>query len=136
MNPLPQRLCQLARLLLQIGALIVIWLAASYLSANWLHAIPPTVSGIAIALVLLGLGLIKRDWVADGAAWLLREMLLFFIPVVIAVLQYQQMLSGKLLAIMAVIVGSTACVMVATAFAVDLAWRLDARWHKDEENQP
>lgn len=122
--------------LLQIGVLILIWLAAVELSARWLQQIPPTVSGIALALTLLGLGLLKREWLAEGSAWLLREMLLFFIPVVIAVLQYQQILQGRLLAIMLVIIGSTACVMLATALAVDLAWRLEARWRKAPEDQP
>ncbi|MDP5239541.1 CidA/LrgA family protein [Uliginosibacterium sp. 31-16] len=131
----PPRFKPFLRTLFQIGLLILIWLVAVELSARWLHQIPPTVSGIAIALALLGLGLLKREWLADGSAWLLREMLLFFIPVVIAVLQYQQMLDGKLLSILLVIIGSTACVMIATALAVDLAWRLEARWRKPTENK-
>ncbi len=133
MSALPPRFKPFLRTLFQIGLLILIWLVAVELSARWLHQIPPTVSGIAIALALLGLGLLKREWLADGSAWLLREMLLFFIPVVIAVLQYQQMLDGKLLSILLVIIGSTACVMIATALAVDLAWRLEARWRKPED---
>ena len=133
MPALPPRCKPLIRTLGQIILLILIWLAAVELSSRWLHQIPPTVSGIAIALALLGLGLIKREWLADGSAWLLREMLLFFIPVVIAVLQYKQVLQGKLLAILLVIAGSTACVMVATALAVDLAWKLEARWRKPED---
>jgi len=135
MPSLSPRLYRFARLLLQVGALILIWLAAVELTERWLHSLPPTVSGIAIALVLLGLGLVKREWLTDGATWLLREMLLFFIPVVIAVLQYRQMLDGKLLAIMLVIIGSTACVMIATAFAVDLAWRIEERFRKSDEEQ-
>lgn len=135
MTPAASKFRHFIRLLAQICVLILIWLAAVELSGRWLHGLPPTVSGIAIALALLGLGLLKRSWVADGAAWLLREMLLFFIPVVIAVLQYQQVLQGKLLAILLVIVGSTACVMIATALAVDLAWRLEARWRAPEENK-
>jgi holin-like protein len=135
MPSLPSRFRRFIRLVVQIGVLILVWLAAVELSSRWLHSLPPTVLGITLALVLLGLGLIKRDWVADGAAWLLREMLLFFIPVVIAVLQYQQVLQGKLLAILLVIIGSTACVMVATALAVDLARRLEARWRKHSENE-
>lgn len=133
MFALPPRFKPFLRTLFQIGLLILIWLVAVELSARWLHQIPPTVSGIAIALALLGLGLLKREWLADGSAWLLREMLLFFIPVVIAVLQYQQMLDGKLLSILLVIIGSTACVMIATALVVDLAWRLEARWRKPED---
>jgi holin-like protein len=127
MPPVHRHLFKFSRLLLQILVLIAIWLLASYVSAHWLDGFPPLVSGIAFALVLLALGLLKREWVNDGATWLIREMLLFFIPVAIAVLQYREQLSGKLLAIMVVIVASTACVMVATAFAVDLAWKLDAR---------
>ncbi|NSL54821.1 CidA/LrgA family protein [Uliginosibacterium aquaticum] len=131
MPALPPHLHQFCRTLLQIGLLILIWLAAIELSSTWLHGLPPTVTGIALALVLLGLGLLRREWLADGAGWLLREMLLFFIPVVIAVLQYRDALDGKLLTILLVIVGSTACVMVATALAVDLAWRLEARWRRE-----
>jgi len=135
MASLSPRLYRLARLLLQICALILIWLAAVQLTERWLHSLPPTVSGIAIALVLLGLGLVKREWLTDGATWLLREMLLFFIPVVIAVLQYRQMLDGKLLTIFLVIVGSTACVMITTALAVDLAWRIEEHFRKSDEEQ-
>lgn len=137
MPPLPPHVFKFSRLLLQVGVLILIWILASYVSTHWLDGFPPLVSGIAIALVLLALGLLKREWVNDGATWLMREMLLFFIPVAIAILQYRQELSGKLLAIMVVIVASTACVMVATAFAVDIAWKLDARLRgaKDEEEE-
>jgi len=136
MPPLPNRVTSLARLVSQICVLIVIWMIASYISAHWLPRVPPLISGIAIALVLMALGLLKRDWVNDGATWLIREMLLFFIPVAIAVLQYKQELSGKLLSIMIVIIGSTACVMVATAFAVDIAWKLDSRLRGEEEKDP
>jgi len=131
MFSLPPKLRNFSRTLLQILLLILIWLAAVQLSSHWLHALPPTVTGIALALSLLGLGLVRREWLADGAGWLLREMLLFFIPVVIAVLQYRDVLDGKLLAILLVILGSTACVMVATALAVDLTWRLEARWRRE-----
>jgi len=137
MSPLPRHLFKFSRLLLQVCVLIVIWILASYVSTHWLDGFPPLVSGIAIALVLLALGLLKREWVNDGATWLMREMLLFFIPVAIAVLQYRQELSGKLIAIMVVIIASTACVMITTAFAVDIAWKLDARLRgtRDEEEK-
>jgi holin-like protein len=136
MPALPPHLKPLARTLSQVVLLILIWLAAVELSSRWLHQIPPTVSGITIALLLLGLGLVKHEWLADGAGWLLREMLLFFIPVVIAVLQYRELLQGQFLAILLLIVASTACVMIATALAVDLAWKLEARWRKPAENKP
>lgn len=119
----------------QIGVIILIWYTAVQLSQRWLHGLPAGIAGLAIALALLGLGLLRREWVADGATWLLREMLLFFIPVVIAIIQYQDLMRQRGLAIFLVVVGSTACVMVATAFAVDLAWKLERRLRKDKETR-
>ncbi|MDQ7989747.1 MAG: CidA/LrgA family protein [Candidatus Dactylopiibacterium sp.] len=135
MRALTARLRPWLRVLVQIGLIVLIWLAAVEISARFLPGIPPTVSGIAIALALMALGLLRREWVEDGAAWLLREMLLFFIPVVIAVLQYRSLLAGRFLAILCVIVASTACVMLATAFTVDLAWKLEKRWRARRETQ-
>lgn len=123
----PAPLRPLLRLVAQIGLIVLIWLAAVELSRRYLPAVPPTVSGIAIALCLLALGLLRREWIADGAGWLLREMLLFFIPVVVAILQYRDLLAGRMLAILFVILGSTAAVMLATAITVDLVWRLTQR---------
>lgn len=123
----PAPLRHLLRLVAQIGLIVLIWLAAVELSRRYLPAVPPTVSGIAIALCLLALGLLRREWIADGAGWLLREMLLFFIPVVVAILQYRDLLAGRMLAILIVILGSTAAVMLATAITVDLVWRLTQR---------
>ncbi len=133
-HPTSGKLRSLLRTPLQIGLIVAIWLLAVEVSGRFLPGIPPTVSGIAIALALMALGLLRREWVADGATWLLREMLLFFIPVVIAVLQYRNLLEGKMLAILCVIVGSTACVMLATAFTVDLAWRLEKHLRNRKES--
>jgi holin-like protein len=116
------------RTLAQVGLIIAIWLLATWLSQHLLPNVPPGIAGIAIALGLMALGLLRREWVADGAAWLLREMLLFFVPVVIAVVQYPALFHQHGLAILFVIVVSTALVMLATGFAVDLAWRLEKRW--------
>lgn len=121
------RLRRLALTLAQIGLIVLIWFGAVQLSERWLHGLPAGIAGLAIALALLGLGLLRREWVVDGATWLLREMLLFFIPVVIAIIQYPDLMRQRGLAIFLVIAGSTVCVMVATAFTVDLAWKLEQR---------
>lgn len=130
---MPEKIKTLPRLIAQIGLLIAIWLGATALSAHLTPLLPPTVTGIAIALALLALGLVRREWLADGAGWLLREMLLFFIPVVVAVLQYREVLSAHLVSILVLIACSTAAVMISTAFAVDFAWRLEARWRARKE---
>lgn len=123
-------LLRFVRTLSQVGLIVAIWLLATWLSQHLLPRVPPGIAGIAIALGLMALGLLRREWVADGAAWLLREMLLFFVPVVIAVVQYPALFHQHGLAILFVIVVSTTLVMLATGFAVDLAWRLEKRWRQ------
>jgi holin-like protein len=124
---------QLARVLLQTGALILIWLLVQTLSVRWLPFVPPTVLGIVLILLGLSLGLLRPAWLAAGAGLLLREMLLFFIPVAVALMQYLDLLRDNLLAILAVVLLSTACVMLATAAAVSVAARLESRWRKRQE---
>lgn len=124
---------QFARVLLQIGALILIWLLAQALSGRWLPFVPPTVLGIALLLLGLSLGLLRPAWLAAGAGLLLREMLLFFIPVAVALMQYLDLLRDNLLAILAVVLLSTACVMLATAAAVGYAARLESRWRARQD---
>lgn len=124
---------QLARVLLQTGALILIWLLVQTLSVRWLPFVPPTVLGIVLILLGLSLGLLRPAWLAAGAGLLLREMLLFFIPVAVALMQYLDLLRNNLLAILAVVLLSTACVMLATAAAVSVAARLESRWRERQE---
>jgi holin-like protein len=126
--PFPPALRRFVRTCAQVGLIVVIWLLATSLSRHLLPSVPPGIAGIAMALGLMALGLLRREWVADGAAWLLREMLLFFVPVVIAVVQYPALFRQHGVAILFVIVASTALVMLATGFAVDFAWRLEKRW--------
>ncbi|MFC0214589.1 CidA/LrgA family holin-like protein [Paenibacillus chartarius] len=73
--------------------------------------IPGSIIGMLLVFVLLLLGVIKLEWVEAGAAWLLAEMLLFFIPSAVGVLPYKSLLLGSGLQIVIVIVSSTALVM-------------------------
>ena len=67
----------------------------------------------------------KAQWFKAGTNWLLAEMLLFFVPAVLVVTEYPELIAHQGLRILAVIVTSTACVMVVTAWAVDRVYRLE-----------
>ncbi len=58
-----------------------------------------------------------------GAEWFLADMLLFFIPAVLAVLGHRELLGLLGLKILAVICIGTLTVMTVTAFTVDLCYR-------------
>ncbi|WP_438515403.1 CidA/LrgA family protein [Craterilacuibacter sp.] len=95
------------------------WWCAEGLCRRWLPAIPGGVLGMVLLLLALQYRLLPIAWVEHGANYLLAEMLLFFIPAVVAVVKFSALFEQAGLRIAAVIVLSTACVMLVTAFAVD-----------------
>ena len=76
-------------------------------------------------LALLGLlaGGADPRLVARGAGWLLAEMLLFFVPAVVALLAHPEFLGLTGLKVLLVILGSTVMVMLATALTVEWGTR-------------
>lgn len=75
------------------------------------------------ALVLLASGGVSVFSMKRGADWFLADMLLFFVPAVLAVLDHREFLGLLGLKILAIILVSTALVMTATAMTVDLMLR-------------
>ena len=111
----------------QVALIAVLWLGADILSRRFLPFVPSSLLGLGLALVFMACGMLRRDWLAAGADWLIGEMLLFFVPAVVAIVQYAEIIRSHGLAILIVILLSTVCVMVCTAVAVDVAWRFQAR---------
>lgn len=128
--PFAQKCAHGGRILLQTGFLIGFWLLAEFISARWLPQLPAGVLGMLLLLIALLTRLLPLGWFHLGARWLLAEMLLFFIPAVIAVVKYPQLMLQHGLAIVLVIVLSTLFVMAVTALAVDGVYRLELLWRR------
>lgn len=111
----------------QVALIALLWLGADAISTRFLPWVPSSLLGLGLALALTALGILRRGWLADGAEWLIGEMLLFFVPAVVALVQYAQMIRSYGVSILLVILLSTLCVMVCTAVAVDIAWCFQAR---------
>ncbi len=71
--------------------------------------------GMVLMLTLILCRALPLNWVRAGARWLLAEMLLFFVPAVVAVVNYAQLLMVDGWRIFAVIALSTLMVLGATA---------------------
>lgn len=115
------------RLLLQIAIVLLCWLAGALLVRFTGVPLSPGVAGFALLLVLLGGGWLPLDRIRDGADWLLSRMLVFFVPALLAVLAWPQLLGALGLRILVVIVGSTLAVMLTTLVVVRLARGRGAR---------
>jgi holin-like protein len=108
---------------LQILLLVAFWLAGELLVRVTGLPLPGGIVGMFLVLALLAGRRISPVIMRRGAQWFLAEMLLFFVPVVLAVLDHREFLGWVGLKILAVILLGTITVMGVTAFTVDLCCR-------------
>nr|WP_315259462.1 CidA/LrgA family protein [uncultured Duganella sp.] len=111
--------------LAQVLGLIAAWYAADRLSA-WL-GLPFSggVVGLIVMVVLLLSGVMRPAAIEHGADWLLSNMLLFFIPLVVSVVQFTGLLEQDGLRLFAAIGIGFTCVLLATAFTVEWVCRFE-----------
>lgn len=82
---------------------------------RWLHLpVPGSIIGIALVFILLQTKVIKLEWVELGANWLLAELLLFFIPSAVGIMNYIPMLEHDGVRIIVIVILSTILVMVSS----------------------
>ena len=82
---------------------------------------------LAALLLLFASGLLRPAWLQAGAGLLLAEMLLFFIPALMSLLDYGALLRSEGWRILLVIMLSTLLVMLVTAVSVEWMCRWRAR---------
>ncbi|AEJ14983.1 MULTISPECIES: CidA/LrgA family protein [Pseudomonas] len=122
----PALLKKALRLLVELAILCALFLLGGQL-ATWLGwPIPGGVMGLALLLLLFASGVLKPAMLQLGAGWLMAEMLLFFIPALMSLLDYGALIRDEGWRILLVIAVSTLMVMVVTALTVELVcrWRL------------
>jgi holin-like protein len=109
----------------QVLALIAGWYGANR-AATWLQL--PFSGGVlgllAMVALLLG-GVLRPAAVEHGADWLLSHMLLFFIPLVVSVVQFNGLLKSEGLRLFAAIGLGFIAVMLATALTVEWVCRVE-----------
>lgn len=81
--------------------------------------IPGSIIGLVLLFTALQLHIIKIEWVDLGAGLLTGELLLFFVPSAVGVVQYDQIVGVIGIKLIAVIVLSTIVVMACTGFVAD-----------------
>lgn len=113
--------------LLQIVVLIIIFQIGN-LIAKYMHIpLPESIIGLVILFLLLKFKIIKMEWIERGANWLLAELLLFFVPAAIGVVNYQQVLGSEWGKLFLVIVLSTLTVMTFTGLTSKFIAKKDKR---------
>lgn len=110
---------QVLKTVLQIAFLFALSWVGNQLSA-WLHLpIPGSILALFILFALLQFGLVHLKWLEQGANWLLAELLLFFLPSAVGIVQYKQLMLQEGAQVMLAIALSTITVMVLTGVCAE-----------------
>ncbi|EIC86730.1 CidA/LrgA family protein [Serratia sp. M24T3] len=89
--------------------------------------LPANIVGMLMLLLLIAFRILPVGWVKAGSTWLLAEMLLFFVPAVVAVVNYAQLLMVEGWKIFLVIGISTLLTLAATSLVVDRVYQFELR---------
>jgi holin-like protein len=125
----PPRFARVLRrsLLLQLTLMLALWQLGSLVVQVLRLPLPGSIVGLGVLLVLLATRRLPVRSMRRGSQWLIRDMLLFFVPAALAVLEHRELLGLLGLKLLLVIGLSTAAVMRVTAFAVDCCYRATLR---------
>lgn len=96
--------------------------------------LPANIVGMLMLLLLIVCRVLPVKWVKEGSRWLLAEMLLFFIPAVVAVVNYAQLLMVEGWKIFLVIAVSTTLTLGITSLVVDRVYRFEQWLAERKEN--
>jgi len=114
---------------MQMLFFVAVWLGAERLVEWTGWPVPAAVLGLFVVLTLLGLGVLPERFVADGAARFLGDMVLFFIPPLVAAVRYRPLLESHGLPMVADVVLGTLAVLVGTALVTERTLRWERRRH-------
>lgn len=102
------------------------------LISHWTHIpVPGSIWGLVLLFILLKCRVIQLRWVEAGGDWLIREMLLFFVPSAAGIMTYGHLLFHQGLQIVVVIVASTSLVMLSTGLVAEHI----TRWRKQHDEK-
>lgn len=110
---------------IQLAALMLFWWLGTIIQK--LTGLPISGAVIGLFLVLIGLltGLLKLPWIKSGADFILAELVLFFIPCCVGLLNYKDIFLTEGWQLIVTILLGTIVVMVSTAYAVNLGFKIE-----------
>lgn len=118
---------RLVKITMQVLLLCGISVVGNSLSELIGIGIPGNLLGMAILFGLLETKVLSLEWVEAGADFLIAELLLFFIPSAIGVMQYESIFVSQIGALLFVVGFSIAAVLAVVALSAELIGRYRGR---------
>lgn len=104
------------KLIVEILVLSAIYKFSAWITSLLHLPVPSILVGMALLLFLLTTGLVKPNQLERSSQFLSRHMVLFFIPIIVGIVQYWEVMKQGGLLLLFTIVVSTVFVIISTAF--------------------
>lgn len=118
-------------LIIQVSGLCFFAWLCQWVAYSVHSIIPGSVIGLGVLLILLSCRWIPEKVVKQGSSWLIGDLLLFFIPPVVAITKYESLLESYGAELIVCMLLASASVLVGTAFIVDKLFKFE---HKQRLN--
>ncbi|MBN2980566.1 CidA/LrgA family protein [Cohnella algarum] len=125
------RILNAAAAFVQIAALAGVALAMDKLAGRLGLPLPGSILGAIAVFLLLKTKLLPLRWIERGANWLLAELLLFFVPSAVGIVQYPSLLGSAGFQLLLVIAAGTLLVLACAGAVTKLVLRPRARKEAD-----
>ncbi|MGE4315224.1 CidA/LrgA family protein [Acinetobacter sp.] len=123
----------IAQVVLQLSLLILIWWLSSLIQQALDLPVSAGVIGLLLVFMALLSGLFKLQWIKTGSDFILGELVLLFIPCVVGIIKYKDLLLTQGWQLILSVVIGTFCVMLTTAYSVYFGFKLEDRLkHKSQ----
>lgn len=113
------------KVIFQLGLIFLFLGLGKYVQDILNLPISAAVTGLFILLICLMIGIVKLEWIKVGSDFILGELVLFFIPCLVGLTQYQSLFLDQGWKLFVVIFLGAVCVMIFTAFSVFLGFKLE-----------
>lgn len=110
------------KILKVIVQIIFIWgflLLGTWVSNFFSIPLPGSIIGLVLLFICLKLHIIKLQWIDAGASFLTGELLLFFVPAAVGIVQYEDIFGIIGIKLIIVIICSTMVVMASTGWIAE-----------------
>lgn len=103
---------RLLTLVVQIAILFLVYYIGTSIQQFFQLSIPGSVIGLIIMFLLLVTGIFPLRWIEQGASFMVKHLVLFFIPATVGILNYYTLFKGKGMLLFVITIVSTLLVMI------------------------
>lgn len=110
---------KLIRIIVQIGLLALFYLIGATIQQYFNLVIPGSVIGLVILFLCLFFNIVPEKFVRDGASFMTKHLIVFFIPATVGIINYYDLFIGRGFWLIVITIVSSLIVLVTSGYVSD-----------------